>query len=120
MRLEVSFRNMRGRDEVRRRAEGLFDKLERFLDPAAEAHITVNREHGTFEVDCVVTNHKAIHKKTEADDDLRTALDRMFHGMEEQLRRAKERRIDRSRHRPEQQDEDEDEFDDELDVVVND
>lgn len=95
MRLEVSFRNMRGRDEVRRRAEALFDKLHRFLDPSAEAGITVNREHGTFEVDCVVSNHGHTHKQTSSDDDLRTALDRVFHGMEEQLRRAKERRSNR-------------------------
>ncbi|TNE84362.1 MAG: ribosome-associated translation inhibitor RaiA [Deltaproteobacteria bacterium] len=119
MRLEVSFRNMRGRDEVRRRAEALFDKLQRFLDPAAEAHITVNREHGTFEVDCVVNNHGATHKQAVTDDDLRTALDKMFHGMEEQLRRAKERRIDRHRSRGEGAEAEGAEDFDEDEVVVD-
>ena len=119
MRLEVNFRNMRGRDEVRRRAETLFSKLQRFLDASTEAHITVNRDHGTFDVDCVVKAHGQTHKQAESDDDLRTALDRMFHGMEEQLRRAKEKRSSRNRGRNTGDFEVLDDADYELDVVIN-
>ena len=57
--------------------------------------------------------------QAEADDDLRTALDRMFHGMEEQLRRAKEKRASRSRSRNTGDFEPLDDSEDELDVVVN-
>lgn len=97
MRLEVTFRNLNARDEVRRRAQALYDKLERFLEPSAQGQLVIQVEHGNARVELVVKTHGQVHKAEEEDEDLRTALDRLFHRMEEQLRRAKGRRIDRSR-----------------------
>ena len=97
MHLEVTFRNLNPRDEVRDRAQMLFGKLERFLDPAAEGHLVIQSEHGNSCVEVVLTTRGNVHKATEEDEDLRTALDRLFHRLEIQLRRAKERRLGRRR-----------------------
>jgi len=99
MPLEVTFRNLNPRDEVRRRADALFDKLERFLDPAAEAHLIVTIEHHEAICELIVTSRGATHKALETDGDLRTSLDRAFHGVEEQLRRNKEKRTQHERGR---------------------
>ncbi len=95
MHLEVTFRNLKPRAEIKRRAEALYAKVEHFLDPAATAILVVLSEHGAFNLDLVVTTNGAVHQIEEEDADLRTALDRVFHRMETALRRAKERRIDR-------------------------
>lgn len=97
MRLEVTFRNLQAREEVRKRAEILFAKLERFLDPAAEGVLTVAIEHGAASLEMHVTTRGTVHKSSEEDPDLRTALDRLFHRLEVQLRRGKEKRLDRAR-----------------------
>lgn len=92
MHIEVTFRNLNPRDEVKRRAEALYSKLERFLDPAAQAQMTVTVEHGMAIVETVVTSRGTTFKSSEEDADLRTSLDRSMHALENQLRRAKERR----------------------------
>ena len=97
MHLEVTFRNLSPREEVRKRADVLFAKLHRFLDAASDAQLNIAIEHGQAIVELVCTSHGAVHKASEEDEDLRTSLDRVFHTMETQLRRAKERRIDRKR-----------------------
>jgi ribosomal subunit interface protein len=97
MHLEVSFRNLRPRDEIKTRAQALFDKLERFLDPASESTLVVAVEHGSAIMELVVRTGGEVHTVTEEDGELRTALDKVFHTMEDRLRRSKERKIDRTR-----------------------
>lgn len=97
MHLEITFKNLRPRQELRARAEALYAKLERFLDPAAEGHLIVAVEHSDAILELVVTTHGETHTVTEEDGELRTALDKLFHKMEIRLRRHKERRIDRRR-----------------------
>jgi len=97
MHLEVSFRNLRARDEVKARAQALFEKLERFLDAASESNLVVAVEHGKAIMELVIRTGGEIHTVTEEDDELRTALDKVFHTMEVALRRSKERKLDRSR-----------------------
>lgn len=95
MHLEVTFKNLRPREEIRRRGTALYSKFERFLDPASEGHLWVAVEHGKACLELVVTTKGETHKATEEHEDLRTALDKLFHTMETQLRRTKERRLDR-------------------------
>jgi ribosomal subunit interface protein len=97
MRLDITFRHMNAREEVKNRAESLFEKLHRFLDASAEAHLTIGSEAGKAEVELVVTSRGEVSKAIEADDDLRTALDRAFHRVEDQLRRDKEKAVSRRR-----------------------
>jgi ribosomal subunit interface protein len=97
MHLEVTFKNLRPRDELRRRAAALFKKLERFLDASAEGTLTVAVEHGHAILELVVAAHGDVFKVIEEDEDLRTALDKLFHTMEGQLRRSKSRRITKRR-----------------------
>ncbi|MBX2803812.1 MAG: HPF/RaiA family ribosome-associated protein [Myxococcales bacterium] len=97
MNLEVTFKNLRPRDELRARANALYAKLERFLDPSAQGTLVVNVEHGAAILELVVTAHGETHTVTEEDEELRTALDKLFHTMEMRLRRHKERRVDRAR-----------------------
>ena len=104
MSLIVSFRHMRPRDEVKARANALYSKLERFLDPASESQFTVEVEHGQAVVELVVTARGETHKVTMEHNDLRTAMDKLFHKMEEHLRRSKERRDTRRRSRPPEMD----------------
>ena len=97
MQLEITFKNLRPRNEIRVRADALYEKLERFLDAPAEGHLVVTVEHGKAVLELVVTSHGETHTVTEEEDELRTALDKLFHTMEVRLRRAKEKRIGRSR-----------------------
>jgi len=97
MHLEVTFKNLRPRDEFRRRAGALFKKLERFLDAAAEGSLIVAIEHGHAILELVITAHGEVHKVIEEDEDMRTALDKLFHTMEGQLRRSKSRRMTKRR-----------------------
>ncbi|HHO49928.1 MAG TPA: hypothetical protein ENK18_03430 [Deltaproteobacteria bacterium] len=97
MHLEITFKNLRPRQELRARAEALYAKLERFLDSAAEGHLIVAIEHSDAILELVVTTHGETHTVTEEDGELRAALDKLFHKMEIRLRRRKERRIDHRR-----------------------
>lgn len=97
MHLEVSFRNLKARDEIRVRAQTLFDKLERFLDSSTEGQLVVAVEHGNAIMELVVRSGGEVHSVTEEDTDLRASLDKAFHTMEDRLRRSKERRGDRVR-----------------------
>lgn len=104
MHLEVTFKNVRARDEVRKRAQVLYAKLERFLDPAAEGLLIIAAEHGVFRTEVTVTAHTGVHQAHDEHEDLRTALDRTFHTVETALRRAKERREDQRHSRVEKAD----------------
>ncbi|MGC6494637.1 MAG: HPF/RaiA family ribosome-associated protein [Myxococcota bacterium] len=97
MSIEVTFRNIKPREEVRRRAEALYGKLAKFLDQSADGRVIITAEHGASIVELLVNAHGQTHRSIEEDDDLRTSLDRAFHTMETSLRRSKERRQDRTR-----------------------
>ena len=97
MHLEVTFKNLRPRDEVRARATALYNKLERFLDTSSNGQLVVNVEHNNAILELVVRAGGEIHTVTESHAELRAALDKTFHTMEVRLRRAKEKRIDRGR-----------------------
>jgi ribosome-associated translation inhibitor RaiA len=75
----------------------LYAKLERFLEPAAQATLVVAVEHAKAVLELVVTSHGETHTVIEEEGDLRTALDKTFHTMDLRLRRAKERRADHHR-----------------------
>lgn len=95
MHLEVTFKNLRPREEVRRRAQALMAKMERFVDPAASGLLTVSVEHDQAVLEVSVTTAGHTYVAREEDPELRTALDRVMHNLENQLRRGKERREDR-------------------------
>lgn len=101
MHLEVTFKHLKPKEEIRRRADALFKKLERFLDPAAEGTLTLTAEHEETIVDFGLHAHGHHFQANSQDGDLRTAIDRAFHTMEKNLRRAKEKRVDGwQKHRP--------------------
>lgn len=97
MHLEVTFKNLRPRKEVRERADLLFSKLERFLEPASEGQLTVQVEHQDAIVELVIQAWGETHTVLEEESELRAALDKTFHTMETRLRRHKERRMDARR-----------------------
>ena len=93
MNFEVSFRNIRPREEIKQRATVLCKKLHKFLDASSEATLLVDVEHSAAVLELVVSSRGETHKVVEEHGDLRTALDKTFHTMEKQLRRSKERRL---------------------------
>jgi len=97
MSIEVSFKGLKPRNEVRARAEALYKKLDRFLEPASEARLMIAVSHGNAVLELVVSKKGLTFKAEEEDGDLRTALDRLFHTMEGQLRRSKGRTVNRRR-----------------------
>lgn len=97
MNLAVTFKNIRAREEIRKRADALYEKLERFLDPAAEGQLVVQVDHGNAVMELVVSTFGETHTANEEDEDLRAALDKVFHTMEVRLRRSKEKRVERGR-----------------------
>lgn len=100
MQLEVTFRRLNPRDEVRRRAETLFSKFDRFLDPAAEGQLVITVEHQDAISELVVISRGQTFKARHVDEQLRTSIDQVFHNMEEQLRRFKDKRTDRRGRQP--------------------
>lgn len=104
MHLEVTFRNVKPREEIRRRAQALFAKLERFLDPSSEATLILSAEHGVTSTDLTISSRGNVFQAHEEDEELRAGLDRTFHRVEHALRRAKERRVDRWQRGAEQDD----------------
>lgn len=119
MHLEVTFRHMNARPEIKTRANALYGKLERFLDPAADGQLVVDAEHGSTTVELVINTRGHTAKAVEEDDDLRTAMDRAFHRVEDQLRRTKEKNISRRRRSPGAEDEAEDDFIEDEDTVLD-
>jgi ribosomal subunit interface protein len=97
MHLEVTFKNLQARDELRKRATVLHDKLERFLDPAATSQLTVEIEHGKAIMELVVHTQGGTHTVKSEAEEMRAALDQLFHTVEEKLRRTKEKRVDKQR-----------------------
>jgi ribosomal subunit interface protein len=97
MSIEVSFKGLKPRKEVRERAEALYQKLERFLEPASEARLMIAVSHGNAVLELVVTKKGHSFRAEAEDGDLRTALDRLFHTIEGQLRRSKDRSVGRRR-----------------------
>lgn len=95
MQLEVTFRRLNPRDEIRKRAEALFAKFDRFLDPAAEGQLVVSIEHQQAICELVVKSRGQTFKAENSDEQLRASMDMVFHNMEEQLRRFKDRRTER-------------------------
>lgn len=95
MQLEVTFRRLNPRDEIRKRAEALFAKFDRFLDPAAEGQLVVSVEHQQAICELVITSRGQTFKAENTDEQLRASMDKVFHNMEEQLRRFKDKRTDR-------------------------
>jgi len=95
MQLEVTFRRLSPREEVRKRAEALFAKFDRFLDPAAEGQLVVSIEHQQAICELVIKSRGQIFKAAQSDEQLRASIDKVFHNMEEQLRRFKDKRTDR-------------------------
>jgi len=94
MSLEVSFRHMKPREEIRRRATALYGKLERFLDPSAEGSLVISFEHSVPAAEAHISAWGQVFKAESDDADLRTSIDRIFHTLENSLRRAKTRRVD--------------------------
>jgi ribosomal subunit interface protein len=95
MGLTVTFRNLNAREEVRRRALALYEKVERFVDPAADASLVLSAEHGRVTAEVTILSRGTSFTATADDDELRSALDRAMHTIEEQLRRDHDRRTDR-------------------------
>jgi ribosomal subunit interface protein len=95
MHLEVTFRNLKPREEIRKRAQALFGKLERFLDASSEGTLEIGSEHGVARTEITLHSHGHVFQAHDEDEDLRTSLDRTFHTIEDTLRRAKERRLER-------------------------
>ena len=95
MQLEVTFRRLNPRDEIRKRAEALFAKFDRFLDPAAEGQLVVSIEHQQAICELVVKSRGQTFKAENTDEQLRASMDKVFHNMEEQLRRFKDKRTER-------------------------
>lgn len=93
MHLEVTFKNIKARDEIKKRALALHKKLEKFLDPASEGTLVVAVEHGNAILELRINAYGDVHVAVEEDPELRTALDKAFHTMEIQLRRGKEKRV---------------------------
>ena len=92
MKFDVTFRNLSPREEVKHRAGLLYEKLARFIDEAGDGKLIVTIEHGEAGCELTVRSYGETYVALEEDQDLRTALDRCFHTMENTLRRAKERR----------------------------
>lgn len=83
--------------EIRQFAQQRLEKFERFARDILEVHLTVTAEK--FRTTAEITlrlNHHELVSKQEADE-MKMAIDQAADGIENQLRRFKEKRTDRQR-----------------------
>ena len=96
MSITVSYRNLKPRRDVNRRAESLYGKMEAYLDPAASATLLLSAENDAVVAEATVQAWSNTFRAEETDDELRTAMDKVMHKLNEQVRRFKDKR---SKHR---------------------
>jgi ribosomal subunit interface protein len=97
MRILVTARHCDLDPEDRLVAEQRLEKLSRFARDLQEAHVTVSQEKFRFHVEIVLRlRGREITSREEADS-ARIALERAADHVEQQLRRLKDRRLDRRR-----------------------
>ncbi len=92
MHVIVTARHCELSDEVREDIQRRFDALEKFEARASRAEITVTGEKKGFEVEALVSVDRAdrVHAHARALE-MRSALDRVLHKLEVQLRRLHDR-----------------------------
>jgi putative sigma-54 modulation protein len=97
MQISTTARHCEIAPELRALAEGRLEKLERYARDLREAHLIVTAEkHCTTAEITLHLTHREVVSREEATD-ARMAIDLAISRVEEQLRRVKEKRIDRRR-----------------------
>jgi putative sigma-54 modulation protein len=97
MQISTTARHCEIAPELRALAEGRLEKLERYARDLREAHLIVTAEkHRTTAEITLHLTHREVVSREEATD-ARMAIDLALTHVEEQLRRVKEKRIDRRR-----------------------
>lgn len=91
MKISVTFRNGEGENWQKVYAEEKIQKLKKYLDAPAEAHIVISMEkfRNAMEIN-LISNGWNINAKEEAKD-MRIALDRCVEKIEKQLKKQKEK-----------------------------
>ncbi len=98
MRLDVSFRNLEPNDELRVLCDRKFQKVARYVNEPSEVHVVLRSEkHRQIAEVTLSSAGDQAHVAHAEDDEIRNALDQVFHKIERAVRRAHDRRIDRNR-----------------------
>jgi putative sigma-54 modulation protein len=84
--------------ETRQFAEQRIEKLQRYARDLREAHLIVTAEKHRHQAEITVRLKNGDLLSREESTEMRTAIDLAADGIEEQLRRLKEKRVDRKRH----------------------
>jgi putative sigma-54 modulation protein len=96
MHLEITFRNIDPSDAIREKAEKRFAKVARYLREPVEAHLVMKVEKHRHSAEVTVhaagDQHFSVHDVTE---NMYVTLDQVMARLEEAVKRARERQIDR-------------------------
>jgi ribosomal subunit interface protein len=97
MRIHVTARHCELDPEDRLLAEQRIEKLSRFVRDIQEAHVTVSQEKHRYLVEISLRVRGREMTSHEEADAARTAIERAADRLEQQVRRLKERRLERRR-----------------------
>jgi|GEM_PF-190852 len=92
MQISVMFKNMDPSDAVKTHIHEKFDKLDRMLDYAADAHIVLSVEKLRHIADInLVSDRIKIHAREEAENNLYAAIDTLADKVRLQIKKNKEK-----------------------------
>ncbi len=97
MRLDVTFRNLEASEKLREHCNRRLQKVGRYLKEEAEAHVVLRVEKNREIAEVTITGRRGqTHVASAEGPDLRSAIDGVAHKLERAVRRAGDRRNDRS------------------------
>ena len=96
MNLDLTYRNIRATDALKGRAEKKFKKVAKHLREPIDAHIVLRAEKHRHIAEATVAGSGEVFKVQEETDDMYATIDSLMNKLERQVRRHKERVIDRS------------------------
>ena len=98
MKVSVTFRKIDPSDHIREYAENKLDRLDKYLDAAAEAHVVLSVEKFRHIADITLSSDGLRIKGAEETEDMYSAIDMVMDKIEKQIKRQLDKRKNRKPH----------------------
>lgn len=98
MKVSVTFRKIAPSDHIRQYAENKLDRLDKYLETAAEAHVVLSVEKFRHTADITLSSDGLRIKGVEETEDMYSAIDLVMDKIEKQIRRQLDKRKTRKSH----------------------
>ncbi len=102
MQVQFTARHMELTDTLREYATTKVEKLKRYMDLIVDAHVTLSVEKYRHQAEVRIKGKRGVVSGAEVSDDMYLSIDRVFDKIEKQLRRRKDRRVQKRQLRTEE------------------